>query len=139
MKKEVEKSDIEVNYDQHPKEVFTEKKLQKLWKEYVDLLNKKGEKSMASIVGTDLPKLKDQFKISFTVPNKLMEDQFKKGKPKLLKFLREQLNNYGIEIILTLNETVEKKFAYTPQEKYLKMKEMNPLLEKLRQTFELDM
>jgi DNA polymerase-3 subunit gamma/tau len=40
---------------------------------------------------------------------------------------------------LTLNEAVEKKFAYTPQEKYHKLKEMNPLLEKLRQTFELDL
>ena len=40
---------------------------------------------------------------------------------------------------MTLNETVEKKFAYTPQEKFNKMKEMNPLLEKLRQTFELDL
>jgi DNA polymerase-3 subunit gamma/tau len=138
-KKEDKKASTEVNYDNHPKEVFTEKTLQKHWEEYTDLLNKKGQKSMASIVGTAVPILEDGFKILFTVPNKLMEDQFKKGKPKLLKFLREQLNNYGIEIILTLNETVEKKFAYTPQEKYLKMKGMNPLLEKLRQTFELDM
>ena len=138
-KKEDKKASTEVNYDNHPKEVFTEKTLQKHWEKYTDLLNKKGQKSMASIVGTALPMLEDGFKILFTVPNKLMEDQFKKGKPKLLKFLREQLNNYGIEIILTLNETVEKKFAYTPQEKYLKMKGMNPLLEKLRQTFELDM
>jgi DNA polymerase-3 subunit gamma/tau len=138
-KKEENKIAIKVNYDNHPKEVFTEETLQKLWKEYVELLHKKGERSMASIVGTDLPKLEDKFKISFTVPNKLMEDQFKKGKPKLLKFLREQLNHYGIEIVLHLNETVEKKFAYTPQEKYHKMKDMNPLLEKLRQTFELDL
>ena len=58
---------------------------------------------------------------------------------KLLNFLREKLNNFGIEILVTLNETVEKKFAYTPLEKYKKMKEMNPLLEKLRQTFELDL
>ena len=137
-KKEVEKSDIEVNYDEHPKEVFTEETLQKFWKEYVDLLNKKGEKSMASIVGTELPKLKNQFKISFTVPNKLMEDQFKKGKPKLLNFLRENLNNFGIDIHVTLNEKIEKKFAYTPKEKYQKMIELNPLLEKLRHTFELD-
>ena len=94
---------------------------------------------MASIVGTDLPKLKEQFKISFTVPNKLIEDQFKKGRPKLLNFLRDKLNNFGIDILVTLNETIEKKFAYTPKEKYQKMKELNPLLEKLRQTFELDL
>ena len=59
---------------------------------------------MASIVGTDLPKLLEGFKISFTVPNKLMQDQFHKGRPKLLKFLREKLNNYGIDIIAILNE-----------------------------------
>ena len=138
-KKEVKKSEIEENFDNHPKDVFTEKKLQDFWKEYVALLNEKGERSMASIVGTDLPKLGNNFKISFTVPNKLMQDQFKKGRPKLLKFLREKLNNYAIDILVTLNETIEKKFAYTPQEKYNKLKEKNPLLEKLRQTFELDL
>ena len=138
-KKEVKKSDIEENFENHPKDIFTEKQLQTLWKEYADLLIKKGEKSMASIVSTDLPKLQNNFKISFTVPNKLMQDQFHKGRPKLLKFLREKLNNYGIDIVTILNETVEKKFAYTPQEKYKKLKEKNPLLEKLRQTFELDL
>ena len=139
LKKEIKKTVLEENFDNHPKDDFTEKKLQTFWKEYVTLLNKKGERSMASIVGTDVPKLEDNFKILFTVPNKLMQDQFKKGRPKLLKFLREKLNNYGINIIAVLNETVEKKFAYTPQEKYNKLKEMNPLLEKLRQTFELDL
>ena len=139
LKKEDQKTAVEVNYDNHPREEFTEKSLQQHWKDYTDLLNKKGERSMASIIGAGVPQLKDQFKISYTVPNKLMADQFRKGKPKLLKFLREKLNNYGIEIQLTLNEAVEKKFAYTPQEKYHKLKEMNPLLEKLRQTFELDL
>ncbi|QTE23572.1 DNA polymerase III subunit gamma/tau [Polaribacter cellanae] len=138
-KKEKKKTIVEENFDNHPKDVFTEKELQELWKEYTALLQKKGERSMASIVGTDVPKLNDSFKISFTVPNKLMQDQFLKGRPKLLKFLREKLNNYGIDIVTVLNETVEKKFAYTPQEKYNKLKEKNPLLDKLRQTFELDL
>ena len=138
-KKEVKKVDLEENYDNHPKDAFTELKLQELWKSYVDLLLKKGERSMASIVGTDLPKLEKDLKISFTVPNKLMFDQFKKGRPKLLNFLREKLNNYGIDIVVVLNETIEKKFAYTPQEKFNKMKEINPMIDKLRITFELDM
>ena len=138
-KKDEKKTVIEENYDNHPKDVFTEKKLQELWKTYITILQKKGESSMASIVGTDVPVLADSFKIQFTLPNKLMQDQFKKGRPKLLKFLREKLNNYGISIESKVNETIEKKFAYTPQEKYNKLKEMNPLLEKLRQTFELDL
>ena len=138
-KKQEKKLVVKENFDNHPKTIFTEKLLQQFWKEYVDLLNKKGERSMASIVGTDVPRLKQHFKISFTVPNKLMQDQFKKGRPKLLNFLREKLNNYGIKIDAILNEPVEKKFAYTPLEKFNKLKEKNPLLEKLRQSFELDM
>ncbi|WP_298779089.1 DNA polymerase III subunit gamma/tau [uncultured Polaribacter sp.] len=138
-KKEVKKSVIEENYDNHPKDAFTEKTLQEFWKKYTLILQKKGESSMASIVGTDIPILVDNFKIQFTLPNKLMQDQFKKGRSKLLNFLREKLNNYGISIESKVNETIEKKFAYTPQEKYNKLKEINPLLEKLRQTFELDL
>ena len=138
-KKEEKKTVIEENFDNHPKDLFTEEELQLFWQEYVSLLREKGENSMASIVATDIPKLEDNFKVSFTVPNKLMEDQFRKGRPKLLNFLREKANNYGITIHVKLNESVEKKFAYTPLEKFNKMKEKNPLLEKLRQAFELDM
>jgi DNA polymerase-3 subunit gamma/tau len=137
--KDVKKTVVQENFDNHPKTVFTEERLQELWKSYVVLLNTKGERSMASIIGTDIPKLEANFKISFTVPNKLMQDQFKKGRPKLMNFLREKLNNFGIAIDVNLNEAVEKKFAYTPEEKYNKLKEKNPLLEKLRQTFELDL
>jgi DNA polymerase-3 subunit gamma/tau len=137
--KDVKKTVVQENFDNHPKTVFTEERLQELWKSYVVLLNTKGERSMASIIGTDIPKLEANFKISFTVPNKLMQDQFKKGRPKLMNFLREKLNNYGVAIDVNLNEAIEKKFAYTPEEKYNKLKEKNPLLEKLRQTFELDL
>ena len=137
--KDTKKTAVQENFDNHPKDAFTEKKLQELWKSYVELLNKKGERSIASIIGTDIPTLGANFQISFTVPNKLMQDQFKKGRPKLMNFLREKLNNYGIAIVVLLNEAVEKKFAYTPDEKYKKLKEKNPLLEKLRQAFELDL
>ena len=137
--KETKKTAVQENFDNHPKDAFTEKKLQDLWKSYVELLNKKGERSIASIIGTDIPNLGADFQISFTVPNKLMQDQFKKGRPKLMNFLREKLNNYGIAIVVLLNEAVEKKFAYTPDEKYKKLKEKNPFLEKLRQAFELDL
>ena len=68
-----------------------------------------------------------------------MLDQVKQGKPKLMKYLRESLNNYGISLKVILNETVEKKFAYTPQEKYNKLREKNPLIEKLKDSFQLDL
>ena len=138
-KKEHKHTLQEVNYDNHPKDSFTEKELQKNWSDYQKLLVKKGEKSMASILAADLPSLQDNFNVQFMLPNKLMEDQLKLGKPKLIKFLRESLNNFGITIKVVVNETVEKKFAYTPQEKYNKLKEKNPFLKKLKDTFQLDL
>ncbi|MGB0880424.1 MAG: DNA polymerase III subunit gamma/tau, partial [Polaribacter sp.] len=138
-RKEEKKLVKEENYDNHPKSAFSEKEVQKLWKEYAIDLDKKGQKSIASILATDTPKLLENFKIEFTLPNQLMQQQLQKEKPKLLKFLREKLNNFGITIEVKVNEVIEKKFAYTPQEKFNKLKEKNPLIEKLRQTFELDL
>ena len=138
-KKEDKKTTSEVTYDNHPKDNFTEKDLQKAWNQYQQQLIKKGEKSMASILAADLPTLGEDFKIQFSLPNKLMEDQLKTGKPKLVKFLRETLNNFGLHLEVIVNETIEKKFAYTPQEKFNKLKEKNPFMEKLKDIFELDL
>ena len=67
-----------------------------------------------------------------------MQDQIEKEKPKLIKHLRTALNNYGIQLTITVNEMVEKKFAYTPQEKYNKLLEKNPNLALLKDIFKLD-
>ena len=137
--KEVEKTGIKENYDDYPKTVFTIKKLELYWKEYANLLEKKGEQSMAAIISIGKPVLGENFQVSCAVSNSLMQDQFLRTRPNLLHFLREKLNNYGIDILVTLDESISKKFAYTPQEKFNKLKEKNPLIEKLRQTFELDL
>jgi len=138
-KKEQQKKPIEINYENHPKNSFSEKDLQKTWSEYQKLLIKKGEKSIASILAAADPKLLENFNVQFTLPNKLMKSQLKIGKPKLLKFLREALNNFSITITVIVNETIEKKFAYTPQEKYNKLLEKNSSLKSLKDTFQLDL
>ena len=138
-KKEQQKKPIEINYENHPKDSFSEKDLQKTLSEYQKLLIKKGEKSIASILAAADPKLLENFNVQFTLPNKLMKAQLKIEKPKLLKFLREVLNNFSINITVIVNETVEKKFAYTPQEKYNKLLEINSSLKSLKDTFQLDL
>ncbi|MFD2567438.1 DNA polymerase III subunit gamma/tau [Pseudotenacibaculum haliotis] len=138
-KKKTTKKVEEENFDNHPKDSFTQEQLVEAWTIYHQKLQKKGEKSIAAILAADEPTLEEGFTIQFSLPNKLMEDQLKFGKPKLLKHLRESLNNYGIVLDVVVNETVEKKFAYTPLEKYNKLKEKNPLIEKLRESFQLDL
>ena len=48
------------------------------------------------------------------------------------------LNNYGITITIKIDETTEKEFVYHPSDKFKKMCEKNPILEKLKNTFQLD-
>lgn len=137
-KKEYKSTQEEENYDNHPRTPFTQEELKDVWKKYYFKLQDMGERSIAAIIASDEPQLRERFQVAISLPNDLMKSQLEKGKRKLLTFLREKLNNYGIQIVITVNETVEKKFAYTPQEKYLKLKEKNPLLEKLKNTFGLD-
>jgi len=137
--KDIKKTTTEINYDDYPRKPFTESELQTAWKDYQKFLIKKGEKSIASILATDIPTLQENFHIQFILPNKLMEDQLKQVKPKLIKFIRESLNNYGISLNIVVNETIQKKFAYTPQEKYNKLLEKNAFLKDLKDTFQLDL
>jgi len=126
------------NFDNHPKTPFTQEQLKEAWKKYYFKLQELGEKNIASIIIADEPQLRQNFEIVLTLPNTLMKNQLERGKPALIGFLREKLNNYGLSVTIEVNEKVEKKFAYTPQEKYNKLKEKNPLLEKLKNTFGLD-
>ena len=137
--KDIKKTTTEINYDDYPRKPFTESELQTAWKDFQKFLIKKGEKSIASILATDIPTLQENFHIQFILPNKLMEDQLKQAKPKLIKFIRESLNNYGITLNIVVNETIQKKFAYTPQEKYNKLLEKNAFLKDLKDTFQLDL
>ena len=137
--KDIKKTTTEINYDDYPRKSFTESELQTAWKDFQKFLIKKGEKSIASILATDIPTLQENFHIQFILPNKLMEEQLKQVKPKLIKFIRESLNNYGISLNIVVNETIEKKFAYTPQEKYNKLLEKNAFLKDLKDTFQLDL
>ena len=56
----------------------------------------------------------------------------------LLGHLRGHLHNHDIHIKVLVNEAIENKFAFTPQDKYNRMNEINPNLELLRKTFDLN-
>jgi DNA polymerase-3 subunit gamma/tau len=57
----------------------------------------------------------------------------------LLQYLRKALNNFSISLDIIVNETLEKKYAYTPEDKYEKLVEKNKHIELLRKIFELDL
>ncbi|HEY9184529.1 MAG TPA: DNA polymerase III subunit gamma/tau [Salegentibacter sp.] len=116
---------------------FNETQLHAAWDEYVHRLKQRGEKILASILETDLPSL-DGLEIVLEMPNEGMKIDLEKEKNKLMGFLKKKLQNTEISLVVKVNETKAKSFAFTPIEKYNKLKEKNPLLDKLRSTFDLD-
>jgi DNA polymerase-3 subunit gamma/tau len=138
-KEEKSETELEENFDKHPKDVFTQSELETAWKSYHATLLSKGQKSIAATIISNMPKLENNFEITFDIPNSLMSDQVENERPKLMKHLRESLNNYALSISIVVNETVTKKFAYTPEEKYNKLLEENPDLAILKEAFKLDL
>ncbi len=134
--KEVEK--VSTNLEDLPKTPFSTEKVQDLWKEYIIILHKKGEKLLASLMGSCLP-IANRNILALTLPNKLMKADLEKAKPKILRFLRDKLQNYQIDFDIKVNEEIEKKFAYTPQEKYAYLKDKNKLIAVLKSKFDLDL
>ena len=121
-----------------PQDPFTEEAFQKVWQDYIDGLIKGGEKILASILMADKPVLKDQM-ILVTYPNQLMKKELLRVRPKVLKHIRSALNNYSVDFEIEVKEENQKRFAYTPQEKYELLKEKNSEISFLRKTFNLEL
>ena len=80
----------------------------------------------------------DGFSIKLTFPNATNKVEVERQSFDLMSYLRKNLKNYDIALDITVNEELDTKYAYTPIEKYEKLKEKNPNLELLRTTFDLD-
>ncbi|RMB57585.1 DNA polymerase III subunit gamma/tau [Dokdonia sinensis] len=138
-KKELEKerASQKVDVTNLPKEPFTEIAMQAAWQEYVTKITNAGEKIIASNLEADEPRLKGTT-IHLEFPNETMKVEVERAQGPLLEFLKRKLNNYDITLEIVVNEEVQRKYAYTPQEKYEKLLSQNPALDILRKTFDLD-
>ncbi|APG59417.1 DNA polymerase III subunit gamma/tau [Christiangramia salexigens] len=116
---------------------FTEEDLVREWRNYTERLKKKGEKILASILESQTPVLNGT-EIQLTFPNETMKLDLEREENRLMSFLKKKLLNTHIVLKISVDEATSKKYAFTPQEKYEKLKEFNPLIDKLRATFDLD-
>ncbi|WP_340198878.1 DNA polymerase III subunit gamma/tau [Ascidiimonas sp. W6] len=121
-----------------PKKAFTKETLEKAWTDYVNDMEASGKKIMASNLAADIPKLSNGTLISIELPNDTMKKEVERESYPLMEFLKKRLQNYDITLSITVNETAAKKYAFTPIEKYEKLREKNPLIDKLRKEFDLD-
>ncbi len=128
---------LAIDLDKPPEEAFTETDLQVFWNEYIKLLEHKGEHILASQLHMNLPVLKGNA-IQVCYPNHTMKVELERSQQDLLNFLSKKLKNYSIILEIDVDEKAEKKYAYTPREKFEKLREKYPLIDTLRKTFDLD-
>lgn len=120
-----------------PTEKFTETEMLEQWYKYADRLNDKGHKIMEALLRINDPQLEGT-RIIHTLPNEGSKLDFEKEKPELVAFLRAKLHNHEISLDIEVNEEVKSKVAFTPQDKFNRLNEINPNLELLRKLFDLD-
>lgn len=121
-----------------PKTPFSEADMQQHWNDFVQQLEDRGRKILASNLQADVPKLRNDFTIWIELPNSTMKKEIEREQSLMLDYLKQQLNNHAISLHITVNEEVAKKFAFTPEEKYQKLREKNPAIDMLRKEFDLD-
>ena len=138
------KKELEAKQSQHvkhlgelPTEDFSETDMLLLWNKYAQRLSDTGKKLMSTYMLMNEPKLKGTT-ITLELPNESTKEDFLSGSVELLGYLRGKLHNHDVVIEVKVNETVEKKYAFTPDDKYERLKNINPAIDLLRRTFDLD-
>ncbi len=118
---------------------FHQDQLNPLWLEYAKAIEAKGKVSLFRLFSDQLPKIDANFLLHFPVESQALADDLQVEKPELLSFLRQKLNNYGINIDFPIIEVEHTKMLYTPQDKLKHMADKHPKLMYLKKLLDLDL
>jgi DNA polymerase-3 subunit gamma/tau len=112
--------------------------LKEKWNLYSGELEKKGKGNFSSLLTLNEPTIEDKIKIVYNVPTKSSKKELTEIKEDLSRFLKSSLKNDYLVLKFEVNNEVNKEFFLTPKEKYEKLKEINPTIEKLKTDLKLD-
>ncbi|MFB9096645.1 MULTISPECIES: DNA polymerase III subunit gamma/tau [Flavobacterium] len=125
------------HHDKLPTEAFNETEMRLVWDKFAQRLTKQNKRLMATYMQMNDPVLNGST-ITLELPNESTKEEFLSGYNELLGYLRGKLHNHDITIQVIVNEVTETKYAFTPIEKYERLKGINPSLELLQRLFDLD-
>jgi len=118
-------------------EKFSLEDLKSTWIKFAEIVDDKGEKLLASTLLSDMPRLKDNT-IEVHMPNETMKIDILRNKDRILKYLKNTLKNSHLDIKVQVNQSEEKKYLHTSDEKYKHFVEKNPKVELLKQKLDLE-
>ena len=116
---------------------FTPSELVLAWDDFAETLKNKFP-HLYSTLKSSRPALLEDWNISFTIDNKVLEEELTAHKTEMMEFLRTRLNNFRIRLQTSVAEVQKTRKPYTDREKFDLMAEKNPNLKTLRETLDLD-
>ncbi|MEQ8910566.1 MAG: DNA polymerase III subunit gamma/tau [Vicingaceae bacterium] len=128
-------------YVTEQREDFTEEVFLKTWQtlaEKIKEANAEGSSMIYAAMTTHKVVLMDNYQIGLRVDNKSQLEEMTLKRGDIHDFLRKKLKNGLIELHLKIVKDKKQKKAYTPEEKFEKLAEENPILLKLKKEFDLD-
>ena len=108
------------------------------WINYLKIVESNGNQNILAILKMDSPKIGVESNIEFNVANSINKVELNKELEFMLPYLRNKLKNHTINFIININKSTNKSFIFTTEEKYEKMKSINPAIKTLKKTFDLD-
>lgn len=115
-------------------EPVTEQSVEAAWK---DFAGQQDDAHLKNTMLNFLPSLKGEALIEVLVSNPGQEEKLKERLPDILAYFTQQLRNNTIKIEVKIDEDIQEKRPFLPQEKYQFMSSRNPVLKDLVSEFNL--
>jgi DNA polymerase III subunit gamma/tau len=116
---------------------FSQQTLETVWLQYANVM-KTRKANLGAALASKMPLLKENSMVEFSINNKALEEAINEDKMNFLGYLRKELNNYSIQLELVMVQAEDKTNLYTATDKYKRLAEKNPNINKFRQAFDLD-
>lgn len=117
---------------------FTEAALFASWDAFAKKMKAEERDSFYSTLSSRKPSVIGENQLLLKLDNQVQLMELHEWKADLLGFIREQLNNFAIQMKLVIEEQEQSTQLYTDTEKVKAMIEKNPLLADLMKKFNLD-
>ena len=120
------------------RQTFTYERLLEVWNNYIQILKASDKINLYTILNNFAPTLLSPVLIEISVESKTQEQFIVQESVDLMNFLRNELQNFAVDITFKLMERKLENRLYGNREKYDYLVNKNPKLEELRKRFNLD-
>lgn len=117
---------------------FSQEKLETAWLAFAEILKEKKRLMDHATFITNKPVKASEKLVQFTVQNAMAKERIDGDKTDLMVFLRKELSNYEFQLEILVSKEEGAAMLYTSADKFKRLAEINPALQKLKQAFDLD-